>query len=193
MQSKLLRRILSLGGALGLAVVIGLAPAPEAQAQSCPGANTVRSAAVSLIEAAHSGSPQAFAAVVDRYANVSRLAMFALGPYRRAMPEALRGEYVRLTRQFIGNVLASRAGSFVGGEFRIVACGSDGGYNYVESAAGGRRVVWRLRGGQIADVNVEGVWLAPQLRSNFVSVIRRSNGDIGALIQYLRSNRFAQL
>jgi ABC-type transporter MlaC component len=49
--------------------------------------------------------------------------------------------------------------------------------------------MWRLEGGRIIDVNVGGIWLLPQMRSNFVSVIQRGNGDPAALINYLRSGR----
>jgi hypothetical protein len=59
-----------------------MAAAP-ARAQSCPGDHVVQSAAASLQQAAATGSPQAFAAVIDQHTDVSQLAMFALGPYRR--------------------------------------------------------------------------------------------------------------
>jgi ABC-type transporter MlaC component len=38
----------------------------------------------------------------------------------------------------------------------------------------------------VQDVNVGGIWLAGQLRSTFTGVIKRNNGDVGALISYLR-------
>lgn len=174
---------------MAVAVIAGLVAATPAHAQSCPGAQVVQAAAASLNEAAATGSPQAFAAVVDRHADVSQLAMFALGPYRRALPESRRGEYVELTRQFIGRLVAERAGNFAGGQLQIVGCSSDAGYTYVDSRVAGQRVIWRLEGDRIIDVNFGGIWLAPQMRSNFVSVIQRGNGDPAALIDYLRSGR----
>lgn len=166
-----------------------MAAAAPAHAQSCPGIETVQSAAASLNQAAASGSPQAFAAAVDRHTDVSQLAMFALGPYRSALPESQRSAYIGLTREFLGRVLAQRAGSLAGAQMQVVDCSSDGGYTYVDTRVGGQRVVWRLEGNRIIDVNAGGVWLMPQMRSNFVSVIQRGNGNPAALIDYLRSGR----
>ena len=177
---------------IGLAVLAALmaaSPSSPARAQSCPGDHVVQAAAASLQQAAASGSPQAFAAVVDRHADVSQLAMFALGPYRRALPDARRSEYVQLTRQFLGQYLAERAGPLAGAQLQVVGCSSESGYIYIDTRAGGQRVIWRLEGGRIIDVNVAGIWLTQQMRSNFVSVIQRGNGDPAALIDYLRSGR----
>jgi ABC-type transporter MlaC component len=174
---------------ISVAVLAALMAASPARAQSCPGENVVQSAAAALQQAAASGSPQAFVAVVDQHTDVSQLAMFALGPYRRALPEARHGEYVQLTRQFLGRFLAQRAGQIAGAQLQIVGCSSDSGYVYIDTRAGGQRVIWRLEGGRIIDVNAGGIWLTQQMRSNFVSVIQRGNGDPDALIDYLRSGR----
>jgi ABC-type transporter MlaC component len=171
-----------------LAAFVAASPA-QAQSRSCPGHQVVQSAAVSLNQAAASGSPQAFAAVLDRHVDVSRLAMFALGPYRSALPTARHGEYVQLTRQFMGRLLAQYAGSFTGGQPQVLGCSSNSGFQYVDTRVSGQRVVWRIRNGRLVDVNVGGVWFAPQMRSSFVSVIRRGNGDPAALLNYLRTGR----
>ena len=51
-------------------------------------------------------------------------------------------------------------------------------------------VTWRLvkRGGgyKIFDVNVDGIWLATTQKTNFVAVLKQNNGDIGALLTYLK-------
>lgn len=188
-ESRLLDHpVQRLAWVVGLALLAAVLAAAPARAQSCPGADLVRSAVSSLNQAA--GSPQAYAQVVDRYANVSGLAMFALGPYQRALPSAQRGEYVQLTSNYIGRMLAQQAGNLVGSDVTIQNCYTQGGHAYVDTSIAGRRVVWRVDGGQIADVNFGGMWLAPQLRTNFVSIIRRG-GDVAALLQYLRSNSLA--
>ena len=174
---------------VGVAVLAASMAAAPARAQSCPGDQVVHSAAASLNQAAASGSPQAFAAVVDQHADVSQLAKFALGPYRAALPEARHGEYVQLTREFLGRFIAERAANLAGPQMQIVGCSSDSGYTYIDTRVGGNRVVWRIEDGRIIDVNVGGVWLLPQMRSNFVSVIQRGNGDPAALLDYLRSGR----
>src|SRR5439155_16733207 len=51
-------------------------------------------------------------------------------------------------------------------------------------------VTWRLvkRGGgyRIFDVNVDGIWLASTQKTNFVSVLKKNNGKMSALLDYLR-------
>jgi ABC-type transporter MlaC component len=174
---------------IGIAVLAAFMTAAPARAQSCPGDQVVHAAAASFNQAASAGSPQAFAAAIDQHTDVSQLAMFALGPYRRALPDARRSEYVQLTREFLGRFIAERAGSLAGAEVQIVGCSSEQGYSYVDTRVAGKRVVWRLEGGRILDVNFGGVWIMPQMRSDFVSVIERGNGDPAALIDYLRSGR----
>lgn len=177
---------------IGVAVIAALmaaSPLSPARAQSCPGDQVVQAAAASLQQAAASGSPQAFAAVVDQHTDVSQMAMFALGPYRQALADAQRSEYVQLTRQFLGQYLAERAGQLAGAQLQIIGCSSESGYTYINTQLGGQRVIWRLEGDRIIDVNAAGVWLTQQMRSNFVSVIKRGNGDPAALIDYLRSGR----
>jgi hypothetical protein len=46
-------------------------------------------------------------------------------------------------------------------------------------------MVWRLSGSRIRDLRVEGVWLGLQLRSKFVGIIRRNDGDVERLVDYL--------
>ncbi len=182
-------RIRSLVLAIGLAILAALLAAAPAHAQSCPGQRIVQAAAASFNQAAASGSPRAFAAVLDRHADVSRLAMFALGPYRRALPAARRSEYVQLTRLFIGRFLAENAYSFAGAQPVLIGCSSDQGLAIVDTRVNGQRIVWRIDRNRIVDVNAAGIWLSLQMRSNFVSVIQRGNGNIAALIEYLRSGR----
>jgi ABC-type transporter MlaC component len=179
----------SLAWVVGLAVLAALMAAGPARAQSCPGYRVVQSAAASFNQAASSGSPRAFAAVVERHADVSRVAMFALGPYRQALPAAQRGEYVQLTRQFLGRVLAEHAGSFADAQVVLLNCTRDRGFTLVDTRVGAHPIVWRLDGNRIVDMKVGGIWLSLQLRSNFVSVIQRGKGNPAVLIDYLRSGR----
>lgn len=188
---KLAHPLQRMAWAIGLALVAAVMAAGPVRAQSCPDADLVQAAASSLNQAASTHSPQAYAAVVDRFANVPSLAMFALGPFQSALPASQRDEYVQLTRDYIGRMLAQQAGSLAGSEVVIQNCYTQGQHAFVDTSVAGRRVVWRVGDGHIADVNVGGMWLAPQLRSNFVSVLQRGNGDIAALLSYLRGNSVA--
>jgi ABC-type transporter MlaC component len=185
----LLHRLGGLAWVVGLAVLAALMAAAPARAEVCPSYRVVQAAAASFNQAAASGSPRAFAAVLDRHADVSRLAMFALGPHRTALPASQRAEYVKLTRHFIGRFLAERAGSFAGAQPTFINCTSDKGFTLVDTKVGNQRVVWRVDRNRIVDVNAAGIWLSLQMRSSFVSVIQRGNGGIAALIDYLRNGR----
>jgi hypothetical protein len=79
--------------------------------------------------------------------------------------------------------LADHAGRFrSSSNLSIERC--DG--NLVETTVNGRsRMVWRLAGGRVRDLRVEGVWLGLQLRSKFGAIIRRNDGDVGKLVDYL--------
>ena len=52
-------------------------------------------------------------------------------------------------------------------------------------------VTWRLvkrgNGFRIFDVNVDGIWLASTQKTNFVSVLKKNNGKMSALLDYLRN------
>jgi phospholipid transport system substrate-binding protein len=48
------------------------------------------------------------------------------------------------------------------------------------------RVDWRVRGGKVIDVIVEGVSMSVTQRSEFSSIIQRNGGDIEALITHLQ-------
>lgn len=160
-----------------------LTATPAALAAECAAAGPVRAAAESFTSAARTKSPGAFSAALARHADVSSLALFALGPYRRNLPAARRVQYVRSAHRFMGAFLAENARRFGAASLSIETCKG----NIVETSASGREIVWRVAGSRIQDVRVAGVWLAPQLRSKFVNVIRRGGGRIDALFDFLQS------
>jgi ABC-type transporter MlaC component len=176
------RSIQYIASVVALAMLVTLAPAPSLAA-ACPGAGTVKGAANALMSAARQNSVGAFASALSRYADVTAISMFALGKYRGDLPRARRGEYVQSAHRYMSRFLAGHAGRFrSSSNLSIERC--DG--NLVETTVNGRsRMVWRLAGGRVRDLRVEGVWLGLQLRSKFGDIIRRNDGDVGALVDYL--------
>jgi phospholipid transport system substrate-binding protein len=152
-------------------------------AASCPGANIVRNAGSALIDAAHSGAAPGFASVLTRYADVKGIAMFALGEYRSALPAGRQSEYLAYTQRYITKFLVDNSGSFRNSSnLAIETCNG----SLVGSSLDGRsKVIWRLSGGRIEDVSLDGVWLALELRSKFTDIIRRNHGDVSALLDFL--------
>lgn len=157
----------------------------------CEAAGFVRSAGQAYDRAASSGSAAAFASAAARYSDLRSLSLFALGRYRKDLPKAKEAEYLRLARQFIGETLRDHGSGFRGATLQIIDCKSSGG-NVVVSArtSGGTKVVFRLAraggGYTVKDINLQGIWLAQQMRSTFVGTISRT-GSIDGLLKYLRS------
>ena len=153
------------------------------KAMRCPAADVVRGAGSALSSAAQRGSASAFGSVLNRYADVGAIAMFALGKYGSKLPAARQNEYVANTQRYISQVLMEKSGPFKNSpHLTIETC--DG--NLVGTSLGGRsKMQWRLSGARIRDVNVSGVWLAIELRTKFTNIIRRNGGDISPLLDFL--------
>src|SRR3954467_7929739 len=107
------------------AVWLTAASSVTAHASSCPGATIVKSAGASFIGAAQQGSTAAFSSALARHTDIDSLAMFALGPYRKNLPAARHGEYVRNTQRSMSQFLAGHASHFEGADFKIESCTGD--------------------------------------------------------------------
>lgn len=159
---------------------------------ACEAQAFINNAGNAMMGAARVGSPKAFSGVASRYTDLNSIALFALGPNRAAMNKTQQAEYIVLTRGFIGRFMARHAGKFSGNGLKITGCvGSKNDLTVNTQLSTGKKIIFRLyktkRGYLVRDVNVSSVWLAQQLRSTFVGVIRRNNGDIAALFKYLRT------
>lgn len=180
-----MRRLLA---ALFAIAVTCLAAGAPAMAASCPAENFVKSAGEAYDRAAASGSASSFANAADRYSDLRALSMFALGQYRKDLPKAKEGQYLNLTRKFIGETLKKHGSGLRGGELTVLDCASSGGGLTVTTrSASGKKIVFRLAkaggGYTVKDVNMSGVWLAQQMRSKFTGTISRSGID--GLFAYL--------
>jgi phospholipid transport system substrate-binding protein len=179
--------------ALPLAALMMWAAATEPFAAApCPASDFVLNAGAAMQSAARSRSPSAFAGVAARYTDLRGIALFALGPHRSQLGKGDEGRYVSLTKGFIGRFMAKNASRVAGSGLKIVDCkGAGANYTVTAEMSNGKRFVFRVggrRGGfRVRDVNVSSIWLAQQLRSSFTGVIRRNNGDIGALYAYLQN------
>jgi len=159
--------------------------------QKCEAAGFVRSAGQAYDRAASSGSAAAFASAAARFSDLRALSLSALGRYRKDLPKSREAEYLKLTRQFVGQTLKNHGSGFRGSSLEVTDCKNSGG-NVVVTArtSGGTKVIFRLAraggGYTVKDLNMRGVWLIQQMRSTFVGTINRS-GSIEGLFDYLRS------
>jgi phospholipid transport system substrate-binding protein len=156
----------------------------------CEAAGFVKSAGQAYDRAAGSGSAAAFASAAARFSDLRSLSFFALGRYRKDLPKSREAEYLKLTRQFIGETLRDHGSGFGGASLKVTDCKQSGG-NMVVTArtAGGTKVIFRLAraggGFTVRDINMRGVWLVQQMRSTFVGTIART-GSIDGLFKYLK-------
>ena len=136
--------------------------------------------------AANSGSANAFSSAASRFADLNAIAMFALGPYRKDLPRSRSGEYVALTRKFMGQFMAQYASKFSGNGIVITSCA---GNIIGTKLSTGQTLTFRLRktgsNYRVEDVSVSSVWLAIALRNKFTGVISQNNGNIDALMSWL--------
>jgi len=129
------------------------------------------------------------------HADVPALAVFSLGQFAKQLPSSRRTEYYNLVKRYIARMFVNHSDSLAGDSLQIDSSRDVSAKEALVRSkvtfANGRTlpVVWRLskRGGyKVFDVNIDGVWLAIQQRSEFVSIINSNNGDVNALIDHLK-------
>lgn len=177
--------------ALVLAWMLAFLPGHAIANPRCEATSYVQTVGEAYDRASRSGSSSAFATAASRYTDLRSLSLFALGRYRKDLPKSREGEYLALTRSFIGAFMADNGKGFRASELVVVNCRQSGSTIVVDARLStGGKVMFRLskRGGgyRVQDVNMRGIWLAQQLRSTFVGTISRS-GSIDGLFKYLKS------
>ena len=160
-----------------------------------PAESFVSSVGNSVIEAARNGSQETFRDVLRASADVETIAVFSLGSYRKSLDDGRKAEYLGLVEAYIARVFSENAARLAGESLEVTGSQETADSVIVKSVlkyADGRSVAvtWRLvkrdGGYKIFDVNVDGIWLATTQKTNFVSVLKQNNGDIGALLTYLK-------
>ena len=163
-------------------------PSVEAIAEpSCAAGGFVLNVGQAFASASNKGSAAAFMGAASRYADTRGIAMSALGQHRKKLTRAQEGEYLQLAQAFMGRFMAKYAGSFNVTGLKVSTCN---GNIISTTASSGKKIIFRVaKGGggyRVQDVNVSSVWLASQMRTTFVGVLNRNNGDIRALMKFLK-------
>ena len=157
------------------------------EAATCASGKVAERAGNALVKAARSRSPSAFAGALRKHADMRTIALFALGKYRKKLPKSSEGTYVKLTSTYVSKTLASFSKKFRANSVEVVRCKG----KTVEAKLnqlGGRppqKVLFRIKRGKVSDVNVQNVWLAQLLRSNFSSVLKKNGNKMSALFAHL--------
>ena len=164
------------------ALFTGTPPRVEAKpAASCPAAPRVILAARDFMRAGKSGSPAALARALNRHVHMHRVMMFALGRHARRLSPAQKAIYIRRATRYASRQLARVGRGVKAGKVEIISC--RGGR--VATRVGPNKVIWKIRGGRIVDVNFRGMWMAQVLRSQFRRMLREANNNMETFIARL--------
>lgn len=190
-----------------------LAAAPAAQAARSPEAEgyVQENAAEALRTLGDRNVPpsqrrQTFEALMARFADMPRIAVWVLGRYGAQLraDAALRSEWTRTFQEYAIAVYESKLGRYSGGQIRVTGSienipGRDIIVSSQLAPMGQTQwlpVQWRLLRSdgawKVTDVSVvfEGgnqIWLAQQQRLEFLAALDRNNGDIRALMTLIRA------
>lgn len=140
---------------------------------------------------------QQFEKLLRESFDMDTIGRFALGKYWRTATDAQRKEYLSLFRRMVVKVYSTRFSEYDGQKFETRAVRAEGEKDvlvtsFIVPGSGPEvQVDWRVRykdgRWRIVDVIVEGVSMSVTQRSDFAAVIQRGGGDVGVLIQHLRS------
>lgn len=132
------------------------------------------------------GNRQDFSSLLESFVSVPDIALFALGKHRRKLEGERKGEYVALVNTMLLDTLVKHARHLRGREFIITGSRGDIVTGYVSHGNGRKTLIeCRMRNGRIADVRVQGIWLALALREQFNRIIDGAGGKLVAIFAHL--------
>lgn len=185
----------SLSRRLFMSLAVPLALAPSLSFAASPAESYVSKVGNGVIAAARNNSVGQFRSLLRANADIAAIAIYSLGPYRKSLTSDVKVEYYGLVENYIAKVFQQNAKKLAGQGLEVKDTKDAGDSVLVRSVlnfggGGTVPVTWRLvkRGGgyRIFDVNVDGIWLASTQKTNFVSVLKKNNGKMSALLDYLR-------
>jgi phospholipid transport system substrate-binding protein len=180
---------------LFVSLALPLAFAPSLAMAATAAESYVSKVGNGVIAAARANSVPQFRSLLKANADIAAIAIYSLGPYRKSLTNDVRAEYYGLVENYIAKVFAQYAKKLAGQGLEVQSTKDAGDSVLVKSVlnmggGGSMPVTWRLvkRGGgfRIFDVNVDGIWLASTQKTNFVAVLKKNNGQMSALLDYLR-------
>lgn len=183
----------------GAAAVLGLraggAYVEPADAASDRAVNFMKQLRGTLLNAAKTASSKQFLRVIQGHADVTGIALYSLGSYRKGLARAHQSRYYRGVARYMSRYFALQSREYRVTSAKVISPSwEDGGSHYVDSKVtleGGSvyTVRWELkaRGASFKVVNVRvlGFWLAYFQRQQFEEFIRKRGGSVNALVAAL--------
>lgn len=180
---------------LFMSLALPLALAPSLAFAASTAESYVSKVGNGVIAAARNNSVGQFRSLLRANADIAAIAIYSLGPYRKSLTSDVKAEYYGLVENYIAKVFQQNAKKLAGQGLEVKDTKDAGDSVLVRSVLnfggnGSVPVTWRLvkrgSGYRIFDVNVDGIWLASTQKTNFVSVLKKNNGKMSALLDYLR-------
>jgi phospholipid transport system substrate-binding protein len=180
---------------LFMSLALPLALAPSLAFAASTAESYVSKVGNGVIAAARNNSVGQFRSLLRANADIAAIAIYSLGPYRKSLTSDVKAEYYGLVENYIAKVFQQNAKKLAGQGLEVKDTKDAGDSVLVRSVlnfggSGTVPVTWRLvkrgSGYRIFDVNVDGIWLASTQKTNFVSVLKKNNGKMSALLDYLR-------
>jgi phospholipid transport system substrate-binding protein len=151
----------------------------------------------------HTTSPlqrrERFASFLLGLTDVKRVALFMLGRYAAAAPQADLDAYVAAYQEYTAAIYQSYFALYSGQSLHVTSSRERAPGDFVVAASvtgqgtAPLEIDFRIRtdGAKpvLMDLGVAGVWLASAQRDEFLSFVAQNNGDIKALTAHLRTVR----
>jgi phospholipid transport system substrate-binding protein len=197
-----MRRLLSLGGLVLIAVIGASAPRPAAAQDAAAFVRTLGTEAIQVLGPSVSPAQRLarFRQLFHNDFDVAGIGQFVLGRYWRTATPQQQQEFLQLFQEYVVQAYASRLGPYGGEPFRVIGARPAGDEVIVSSevtrpSGSPIQIDWYLirAGGQlkITDVYVGGVSMKVTQRDEFSAIIQHDGGHIDGLLARLRQKTAA--
>lgn len=191
-----MRRLLSLGTLLLIAVVGAAVPRDAAAQDAAAFVRTLGTEAIQVLGPNVSPAQRLarFRQLFHEDFDVAGIGRFVLGRYWNTATPQQQQEFLQLFQEYVVQAYATRLAQYAGEPFRVTAARPAGeevivGSEVVRSGGSPVQIDWYLinRGGfKITDVYVGGVSMKVTQRDEFSAIIQHDGGKIDGLIARLR-------
>ncbi|HEX3537593.1 MAG TPA: ABC transporter substrate-binding protein [Stellaceae bacterium] len=197
-----MRRLLSLGGLVLIAVIGASAPRPAAAQDAAAFVRTLGTEAIQVLGPTVPPAQRLarFRQLFHNDFDVAGIGQFVLGRYWRTATPQQQQEFLQLFQEYVVQAYASRLGPYGGEPFRVIGARPAGEEVVVSSevtrpSGSPIQIDWYLirAGGQlkITDVYVGGVSMKVTQRDEFSAIIQHDGGRIDGLLARLRQKTAA--
>lgn len=140
-----------------------------------------------------------FRTLLNSRFDMKTIGRFVMGPNWKKLDQTQQTEYQALFEELIVSIYSERFSDYQGQKFEVDEARASGDSDYIVMSyivpETGKRVPvsWHLRDKngtfKVVDVSIEGVSMAMTKKSEFASIIQQGGGDVGLILEHLRSQK----